>query len=226
MRWPGRTRPGTTDQVAISMDWVPTLLAAAGARADPGYPPDGIDLLPMLTRGAPPVPRKLFWRYRHNEQRAVREGDMKWLKIAENTFLFNVIDDPLERANLKGRQPEVYRRLVEDYEAWNATMLPEDPAANTHTLYSDQAADHYGNKRKLFCFIMELPPRSKGSPHGRKRTQTSSWRNLRTNREAVRQRIDHPAWRASCPGGPDHFDGIDFRRLRARDGRLSTRAYF
>src|SRR5579883_3153156 len=67
---------------------------------------------------------------------------------------------------------------------------------------------------------MEIPPRSKGSPHGRKRTQTSSWRNLRTNREAVRQRIDHPAWRASCPGGPDHFDGIDFRRLRARDGRV------
>src|SRR5579883_193797 len=30
-KWPGRITPGTTDQVAISMDWLPTLLAAAGA---------------------------------------------------------------------------------------------------------------------------------------------------------------------------------------------------
>ena len=145
LRWPGHVRAGTTNQVAISMDWAPTLLAAAGAAPDPKFPSDGIDLVPVLNRNAA---RKLFWRYRYNAQRAVRDGDMKWLKIAENTFLFNVVDDPLERANLKDRQPEVYRRLVADYEAWNATMLPEDPTANTHTLFDDQIADHYGNKRK------------------------------------------------------------------------------
>ena len=30
------------------MDWMPTLLAAAGAQPDPAYPPDGINLLPVL----------------------------------------------------------------------------------------------------------------------------------------------------------------------------------
>ena len=30
----------------------------------------------------------------------MREGDMKYLKIAGNEFLFNVVEDPLERANL------------------------------------------------------------------------------------------------------------------------------
>ncbi len=45
VRWPGHIRPGTTtQQVAISMDWVPTLLAAAGAKADPAYPLDGMSL--------------------------------------------------------------------------------------------------------------------------------------------------------------------------------------
>jgi arylsulfatase A-like enzyme len=45
--WPVRIAPGrTSDQVAISMDWLPTLLAAAGTAPDPGYPPDGMDLLP------------------------------------------------------------------------------------------------------------------------------------------------------------------------------------
>ena len=147
VRWPGHVRAGSvTEQAAISMDWLPTLLAAAGASPDPAYPPDGMNLLPVLTEGAAPVPRRLFWRLKANAQRAVREGDMKWLKIEENTFLFNLKEDPLERANLKDRQPEVYRRLVADYEAWNATMLPEDPQASSSTFTAPNYADHYGNR--------------------------------------------------------------------------------
>src|SRR5207237_7950606 len=85
VRWPGRIRSGsTTDQVAISMDWLPTLLDIAGGKPDAGYPPDGISLVPTLTQGAPPVARKLSWRYRANRQRAIRDGDMKWLEIDGN----------------------------------------------------------------------------------------------------------------------------------------------
>ena len=63
--WPARIPPGrTSDQVAISMDWLPTLLAAAGAASDPAYPPDGMNLLPVLTGNAAAVDRKLFWRYK------------------------------------------------------------------------------------------------------------------------------------------------------------------
>ena len=89
------------------MDWVATLLAAAEAESDPAYPLDGINLLPLLTQSPTPSPRKLFWRYKANAQRAVR--DYKFLKILDNTFLFNVVEDPLERANLKERQKDVYR---------------------------------------------------------------------------------------------------------------------
>ena len=148
VRWPGHIKAGaTTEQVAIGMDWLPTLVAAAGGQQDPAYPSDGISLLPQLTQSAAPVRRKLYWRYKYSEQRAVRDGDMKWLKLGENTFLFNVVDDPLERANLKDRQPEVYRKLVSDYEAWNATMLPLDPQSTTGGFYADQYADHIGNQR-------------------------------------------------------------------------------
>jgi arylsulfatase A-like enzyme len=147
VRWPGHIKAGsTTQQVAISMDWLPTLLAAAGARPDPAYPPDGMSLLQTLTQNAAPVPRKLYWRYNEKSQHAIRDGDMKYLKIRENTFLFNVVDDPLERANLKNREPEVYRRLVQDYENWNATMLAEQPRPNGG-FTADQLADHFGNER-------------------------------------------------------------------------------
>lgn len=143
-RWPGHIPAGsTTEQVAISMDWMPTLLALAGGQPDPAYPLDGMSLAPVLTQRAAPVTRKLFWRFKNKSQRAVRDGDMKWLKINDNTFLFNVVADPLERANLKDRQPEVYGRLVNDYENWNATMLPENPEANSSGFTASQLADHF-----------------------------------------------------------------------------------
>jgi arylsulfatase A-like enzyme len=149
VRWPGRVRSGsTTEQVAISMDWLPTLLEVANTKPDPAYLPDGMSLLPILTQQQAPVPRKLFWRFRANRQRAIRDGDMKWLEIDANTFLFNIVDDPLERANLKNRLPGVYKKLVAEYEDWQATMLPEDPQANTGSFYGSEYADHYGNKRR------------------------------------------------------------------------------
>ena len=129
------------------MDWMPTLLAAAGTAPDPSYPPDGINLLPVLAQNAPTVVRKLFWRYKSNAQRAVRDGDFKFLKILDNTFLFNVVEDPLERANLKNRQKDLYQRLVREWDDWNTSMLPEIKESYTHGFDGQDLADHYGAKR-------------------------------------------------------------------------------
>jgi arylsulfatase A-like enzyme len=126
------------------MDWFPTLLAAAGIAPDPKFPSDGIDLLPALTGAAAPVPRKLFWRYKYNDQQAARDGDWKYLKILGNTFLFDVARDPMERANLKERERDVYERLVAEWKEWNATMLPLDPETFTLGFTGAQLADHFG----------------------------------------------------------------------------------
>jgi len=146
IRWPRYIQPArTSDQVMITMDWLPTLLEAAGTEPDQAFPADGMSLLPTLTQNASPISRKLYWRFHANAQRALRDGDMKWLKIRDNTFLFNVVSDPLERANLKERQPEIYQRLVAEYDAWNATMLPENPHSYSEKILGKQWADHYGN---------------------------------------------------------------------------------
>jgi arylsulfatase A-like enzyme len=145
IRWPGHIPAGrTNNQVAISMDWMPTLLAAAGGAMDPASPGDGISILPMLAGGAAPVSRTLFWRYKANAQHAVRDGDFKFLKILGNTFLFNVVDDPLERANLKDRRKDVYDRLAAAWSDWNKTMLPEIDESFTEGHMAGQWADHFG----------------------------------------------------------------------------------
>ena len=146
--WPARIPRGqSSDQVAIGMDWLPTLLAAAGAQADPAYPLDGVDLLPMLNKATPPVSRRLFWRYKANAQRAARDGDYKFLKILDNTFLFNVVDDPLERANLKERYKDIYQRIAREWFEWNKAMLPEIKESFTHSFTGKDLADHFGAKR-------------------------------------------------------------------------------
>jgi arylsulfatase A-like enzyme len=146
--WPARIAAGTTsDQVAISMDWMPTLLAAAGSAPDPAYPPDGMDLMPVLAGNAAAVERKLFWRYKANWQRAARIGDYKFLKILDNTFMFNVVEDPLERGNLKERRRDVYDKLVAEWHAWNATMLPEAAETYTEAYTGAQLPDHYGAQK-------------------------------------------------------------------------------
>lgn len=125
VRWPGRVRAGTeSDQVMTTMDWLPTLLAAAAAEPDGGFPPDGDNLLDVLTGAAPPRPRKLFWRFRENDQAAVRDGDWKYLRMGGQEFLFDLPRDPRERADLKAASPAVLDRLRSDYEAWAETMLP------------------------------------------------------------------------------------------------------
>ena len=129
------------------MDWFTTLLAAAGVAPDPAFTPDGMDLLPVLTQNAPLIPRKLFWRYKANAQRAIRDGDFKFLKILGNTFLFNVAEDPMERANLRERREDIYERLSAEWLAWNATMLPEIDASGTGNFTGAELADHIGAQK-------------------------------------------------------------------------------
>lgn len=147
VRWPARVEAGkTSEQVTAGMDWMPTLLDACGLEHDPSYSPDGRSILPQLVQAAPLVKREIFWRYKANGQHAARKGDWKWLKIREHEFLFNVVDDPQERANLKDRFPEMFNQIKADYEKWVSTMLPIGPQNYTYSLTADHLADHYGNE--------------------------------------------------------------------------------
>jgi arylsulfatase A-like enzyme len=127
VRWPGRIARGSrSDQVAISMDWVPTFLAAAGVPAEKQAPSDGQNLLPALLDGKFNE-RELFWRFKANDQAALRSGPWKFLRIAGTEYLFDVVADPQERGNLRSHETARFTAMKAAYEAWNATMLPYPP---------------------------------------------------------------------------------------------------
>ncbi|MFC4256041.1 sulfatase-like hydrolase/transferase [Croceibacterium xixiisoli] len=143
VRWPGLTTPLSESEVPImSMDWLPTFVAAAGGAPDPAYPTDGMDIRPVLTGHALPD-RPLFWRFNNKSQKAVRHGQWKYLSIGGNEFLFDVVADPLERGNLKELQPEIFADLKARFEAWNGGML-YDPAVPSYGFSPEHLADHFG----------------------------------------------------------------------------------
>lgn len=144
IRWPGRISAGSeSDEQIMSMDWLPTFLALAGASPAPERAPDGINIFPALLGGTLPK-RALFWRYRHLDQSACRMGDYKYLQINGNEFLFDVVRDPLEKGNLKARMPEVFADLKLRYQSWNDTMLPFDPESFSHGFHGKDVADRFG----------------------------------------------------------------------------------
>jgi len=123
--WPGRIAPGrVTGQVCITMDLTATCLAAAGITAAPSHPLEGIDLLPVLIGLSPEFERTLYWRMGNRQQRAVRRGGWKYLKMAEREFLFDLDYDSRERGDLSAKQPALLAELRGLWEAWNRDMLP------------------------------------------------------------------------------------------------------
>jgi len=123
------------------MDWLPTFVAAAGAPQDPAFPSDGTDIRGVIAGGALPE-RTLFWRFNNRNQKAALRGRWKYLEIGGNSFLFDVFADPLERANLKEREPAKFAELEAAFAEWNKGML-YDPKAASYGFTGKQLADHF-----------------------------------------------------------------------------------
>ena len=110
LRWPGVIAANrVTHQMAITMDWTATILAAAETKPAPDYPLDGINILPLLqeTRHAD---RTFFWRI--YDQDAVRQGKWKYVRNGARSHLFDLSVDQREQANFSEKNPELFARRL------------------------------------------------------------------------------------------------------------------
>ena len=135
--WPAVIRPGgVSAQHCMTMDWSATVLDAAGVASDPAYPLDGVSLLPVLRNAQLRFDRPLHWRMNHRGQRALRNGDWKYLRVDGGDYLFNLAQDERERANLGPREPRRLEALRRAWEAWNESMPPIPEGATVSLGYS------------------------------------------------------------------------------------------
>jgi arylsulfatase A-like enzyme len=125
VRWPGKIKPGAiSQQVAVTMDWTATILAAGRAKPDPRFPLDGQNLLPLLTENGNKTERTIYWRATQRvQQKAVRMGDWKYLQDEQGEYLFNLANDEGEKKDLKKEQAAVFRELKDRYINWENQML-------------------------------------------------------------------------------------------------------
>lgn len=139
-RWPGRIPAGTCTGTPVqSCDLFPTALAAAGLPSRPELHCDGVDLLPLLTGGAQPAPRTLFWHYPHYGNQGGQpsmwalRGGWKLVHRFESgrDELFRIATDPAEACDLAAAEPVIAASLRAELDAWRISIearMPEpDP---------------------------------------------------------------------------------------------------
>jgi arylsulfatase A-like enzyme len=125
VRWTGTIKPGIiSKQVVVTMDWTATILSAGGVKPQQDFPLDGIDLMPVLTAKEKNVERTIYWRtFQRIKQKAIRMGEWKYLQDEEGEYLFNLLDDPGEKKDLKATQPAIFKKLKTEYSTWEKTVL-------------------------------------------------------------------------------------------------------
>lgn len=119
LRWQGKLKPGRYDRPVISLDFLPTFTAIAGAKTPPAV--EGVNLMPYIQGQKSGAPHeRLFWRAGGGVSYAVREGRYKLARQAGGAEqLFDLDADPAEANDISGSQPEVVKRLHAAYEQWN-----------------------------------------------------------------------------------------------------------
>jgi arylsulfatase A-like enzyme len=126
IRWPSQLPKGVVnDAFLTSLEIVPTLLRAAGARVPPGLVLDGFDMLPVLQGKAVPTRAEMFWK--RKDFLGARVGNWKWVEMGEKGGLFDLSKDPGEDKDLSETHPEVLARVKAAFHAWLSEMNSAEP---------------------------------------------------------------------------------------------------
>lgn len=122
VKWPGVTkRAQVTDQPVITMDWTATMLAAAGAKPDSAYPPDGEDMRQVLEGKRKSYDRTFFWRTR--ALGAMRSGKWKYIREGKRESLYDLSIDEREQANFAGAEAKRLGDMRSQFDSWARGMI-------------------------------------------------------------------------------------------------------
>ena len=137
LQWKDRLPKGTVYRnPVISLDILPTAVAAAGGGLPETAELDGVNLLPFLEGGKGGTPHDtLYWR--QGGSMAIRRGNDKVLIQPDRPpQLFNLDGDIGEKRDLAADEPGKAAKLAEELAAWSSTLAeplwqraPRPPAA-------------------------------------------------------------------------------------------------
>ena len=139
VKWPGKIKPGTSEQRIIGMDIYPTMLAAAGLPLRPKKHVDGLDLIPLLTQGGTLKNRPIVFHYPHYTHAtgpfsSIIEDDWKLIRFYNDEhggyLLYNLATDPEEQNNMAGANAKMRDKLICLLDRSLREMKAEMPTVN------------------------------------------------------------------------------------------------
>ncbi len=145
--WPGHIKPGTVvDQPIHIVDMYPTLGGLAGAPLNKGKPLDGVSVWPTISEGQPSPRTEIVYNI-GPFLASVRQGDWKLVwrtTLPSQVELFNLAQDPGEKTNLAGQNPEKVAELQQRIEtlarqAVQPLFLVDALGATKHVLFGSVA---------------------------------------------------------------------------------------
>jgi arylsulfatase A-like enzyme len=125
VQWPGVLPAGGVFKPSIiTLDLLPTSLAAASARVPETAEFDGVNLLPYWKgEQQGEVHADLFWR--RGVAAAVRHGPWKLIRVTGNpTLLFHLVDDPGETVDRAAQNPKMTALLLAKLAEWEQGLAP------------------------------------------------------------------------------------------------------
>ena len=139
VHWPGLTKPGSESSVPVSsVDYFPTISAAARVATPEGVVIDGVDLKPALAGGNSLGREDLFWHFPHYRGRGippysiVRSGDWKLLKRYDGRpfELYDLGEDLGETKDLSDEMPAKVKELDAKIVSWLKKTEAKVPKPN------------------------------------------------------------------------------------------------
>lgn len=121
--WPGKIESGqTTDQLAMTLDVMPTLIELADVKLPDDHKLDGVSLASHLLEGQPLAPRKRFWGHTNgNGKKSYAMRDGHWKLVVEpngKSHLARLDTDLKEANNLADQEPQRLNEMLSALEAW------------------------------------------------------------------------------------------------------------
>ena len=125
VNWPGRVKAGSTvDGMIHVVDWYPTLVGLAGGQTGKAKPLDGMNVWRTISEGEPSPRTEVVYNV-EPFRAGIRRGDWKliWRTLLPSAVeLYNVAQDPSEKANVAERNPDIVATLQKRANELAATM--------------------------------------------------------------------------------------------------------
>ena len=168
VRWPGKIKPGVSNEIISHLDWLPTIMAAVGEpdikeKLKKGHRVagttyknhlDGYNFLPYLTGEEDKGPRKEFFYFTDTGGlSAVRVGDWKAYLSQQHATRFNVWANP----STEYRVPKVYNLRRDPYE--RAEIDSDDYTMWYHEALMAVSGLFYIEVNKFLKTFQEFPQR-------------------------------------------------------------------